>query len=201
MTETKDIIENAAERRESAVCEAPCEKTAPKSKSAAVFILPAFAALAAAAFFGRSLEIGAAARDVFAGVSSPYGALLCAGALLPILFEFLAVYVFAYSPLCLPACLAALAARGARVGIALRALSSGTALFPGKIAAALYAGAAAALALFAAQSFALSPALRRIGFSSPDGRREALLHTIRFLILSGAAALLLLASALTIHFA
>ena len=167
----------------------------------AAYIALSVAALSAAAFGAWSLPLNAAVHDVFSGAASLYETILCtAKLLLPILCEFLAVFVFAFSPLCATACLASLAARGIRVGIAIRALAAGSETPLLHCAAiAVYAGGALALALFCALAFALSPRLRTVGFSSFDGRREALFHTVWFFTLSGAAALLTAAAALILH--
>ena len=167
-----------------------------------LYFAASLAAIAAALLGGWSLAIDVSARDIFSDAANMYDALLCAARLfLPILCEFLAVYMFAFSPLCMTACLAALSARGTRVGMTARALLAAQSASPHKIAALiLFAGCAIALAAFCALAASLSPKLRSIGFSTLDGRREALTHTLGFFILSGAAAILTLAPALIIHF-
>ena len=175
----------------------------PAAKRAAFIYFAAALAVLAAAFFGwRAVAPAAALRDVFSGAASTYDFILCAARLLlPILSEFLAVYAFSFSPLCMTACLAALAVRGARVAFAAgAALSAQSASFRDLAAFVPIALGAVALAAFCASSLSLSPRLRRIGFSTFDGRREALFHTVVFLILSGAATVFTLASALAIRF-
>ena len=193
----------APERASAEANDIPAPPPETKKRSVLIFFAAALAVLAAAFFAGRPIASGVALRDAFDGAASRYEAILCAARLLlPILSEFLAVYLFAFSPLCMTACAAALAARGVRVAFVAAALIPDAAKSAPALAAfALYAAGALALAAFCAASCALSPRLRTLGFSTLSGRREALSHTAWFLILSGAASVSTLASALVIHFA
>ena len=205
MTGTKEqfLPDEIAGQVRSTRGDAPGTSADQTKRRAAFYSVFAIGALAAAAYGGWTRFPAASLKDVFSGSDSPYDAILCAGGvLLPILFEFLAVYVFASSPFCMTACLGALFARGMRFGAAARAIyASGSFKALDRAAVIMWALGALALALFCAGSFALSPELRRITFSSFDGRRAASAHTLRFLTLSGAAALMTLAPAIIIHLA
>lgn len=147
-------------------------------------------------FFESALTLG----DPFASVASPWELTLAsARLLLPILCEFLAIFIFSFSPLSIPVSLCVLCERAVRVSMMLR--SSGLTGSKGTAAVCVYALGAVLLALFCAAGAVLSPKLRKVNFSSFDGRREALYISVCFFTLSGAASIATLGAGAILHFA
>lgn len=162
----------------------------------ALLLAPACAAGLAAWYFAPAAALG----DPFSAAVSTWDLILAAAhLLLPILCEFLAVFVFAFSPLTLFVSLCALCERAVRVSLAIRALPSFGAGHTAAVCA--YAIGALLLALFCAAAAVLSPKLRTIRFSSFEGRREALCLSVWFFTLSGAASLFMLGAGALLHFA
>ncbi len=163
----------------------------------ALFLATASAAgLAAWYLFDPVLTFG----DPFAAFGSTWELTLAAARLLlPILCEFLAVFIFAFSPLAIPVSMCVLCERGVRVSLMLRAAADGGATLMSAVC--VYALAAALVVLFCAECAVLSPRLRTVNFSSFGGRREAMLVLICFFALSGAASLLTLGAGAILHLA
>ena len=169
------------------------------------YLAAALAVTVGAALASRRLFAPGTLSDPFALCSTWAEWAVAAERLLcPALCAFLAVYAAAFSPFAIPVSLGALAASGAVSGISFFALADGAR--SGSIptacvfAAVLYALSALALPVFAARACELSPAARSLRFSSFCGRREAAALTLSFFTLSGAAALLCVASALILRF-
>lgn len=138
--------------------------------------------------------------DPFASVTSPWELTLAsARMLLPMLCEFLAVLIFAFSPLTIPVSLCVMCERAVRVSMMFSAAQASGA--KDTAAVCVYALGAVLLALLCAASAVLSPRLRTLSFSSFDGRREALFICVCFCTLSGAASLMTLGAGAILHFA
>lgn len=137
--------------------------------------------------------------DPFAGANSPWSTVTAAGSIVfPLLLEFLCAYVFAYSPLCAVFSLAVICVRAWQSAMFFPAISdhggAGIAFFCAQCVCG------ALLAVFCAVGVMISPRLRTVSFSSLSGRREAAVHTVIFLCLSGGAAVISLLFAAIFHF-
>lgn len=161
-------------------------------------LFPAFAL--AAGFAAWKYAPSGVPGDPFGAVTSPWELTLAAAKLFfPILCEFLAVFVFAFSPFTVFVSLCAVCRRAVRIGMMLRPTGEAG---PEYIAAVCFCTAAAvSLVSFCAVSAVLSPRLRTVRFSSFDGRREALCLSVCFFTLSGAASLLMTGAGAILHFA
>lgn len=138
--------------------------------------------------------------DPFASAASPWELTLAsARLLLPLLCEFLAIFIFAFSPLSIPVSMCVLCERAVRVSMMLRAPSSSD--VKNTAAVCVYILSAVLLALFCAAGASLSPRLRTVSFSSFNGRREALYISVCFFTLSGAASLMTLGAGAILHLA
>ena len=150
---------------------------------------------------GRRAFGAAALCDPFYGCGGAWDAVCAAGRLLlPSLAAFLAVFLFAFSPLSISVSLLALAARGLRLGAAVNALVSRPADAKTVAAFIAYALGAAVFCAFCAYCSALSPGARQVSFSSAEGRREAAAILLSFPLASGAASIMTLLCALILHF-